>query len=219
MKNPVDSVASLYTHPENAIAANKLRRRYMFDAKVTLLIVDNDPSVRFSLCQIFRCMGHSVRAAEDGFHALKEMGAAIPDILIADLSMPRMSGFELLSVVRRRFPSVFVIGMTGAVSDGLPSGIAADAFYKKTAGPVALLQLVKTGSEADRVSIWASRKTAPIWVSSGMAHDSDCAQIFLGCPECLRAFPHASNLEGLVQETTCAHCSAPINYAVVEQLA
>lgn len=191
----------------------------MYEPNVSLLIVDNDPSIRFSLSQIFQCMGHSVRAAEDGFYALKEMAQAIPDVLIADLNMPRMSGFELLSVVRRRYPSVYVIGMLGANIEGLPLGIAADAYYKKATGMVALLQLVKAGSEADRVSIWASRKSTPIWVPPVPSDSSEHSHVILGCPECLRAFPQPSYVGGVVQQATCAHCCAPIDFAVVEQYA
>ena len=49
-------------------------------------------------------IGYRVRSAEDGFSALREMRHEVPDILLSDLNMPGMSGFELLSVVRRRFP-------------------------------------------------------------------------------------------------------------------
>ena len=52
--------------------------------------------------------------AEDGFSALAEIRKEVPDILLSDLNMPRMSGFELLSVVRRRFPSIRTIAMSGA---------------------------------------------------------------------------------------------------------
>lgn len=192
----------------------------MLDVKVSLLIVDDDPSIRFSLCEIFQCMGHPVRTAEDGFCALRAIRASIPDILLSDLNMPRMSGFELLSVVRRRFPSIYVIAMSGAnPRSNIPNGIAADGFYEKASGMVALLEAVKDGSTSDRLSIWASRKATPIWVPLNKRHSPDLSQVFIGCPECLRAFPYASESRHSLQETTCAHCSAPINYAVVEQYA
>jgi CheY-like chemotaxis protein len=190
------------------------------DVKVSLLIVDDDPSIRFSLCEIFRYMGHSVRTAEDGFCALHHIGSSIPDILISDLNMPRMSGFELLSVVRRRFPSIYVIAMSGAnPRSNIPNGIAADGFYEKASGMDALLEAVKDGVISDRLSIWATRKETPIWVPLNKRQSPDLPQVFIGCPECLRAFPYASEYRGSLQKTTCAHCSAPIDYAVVEQYA
>jgi CheY-like chemotaxis protein len=152
----------------------------MLEVEVNLLIVDNDPSIRFSLCQIFRHMGHSVRTAEDGFHALQEMNAETPDVLVSDLNMPRMSGFELLSVVRRRFPAIFVVGMTGAFVDRLPEGIAADA-----------------------------------WVPAVASRASRAKQVFIGCPECLRAFPQEAEECDSPQEISCFYCQAPISFAVV----
>jgi CheY-like chemotaxis protein len=77
-------------------------------------------------------IGYSVRSAQDGFSALVEIRKDVPDIILSDLNMPGMSGFELLSVVRRRFPSIRVIAMSGAFSgDEMPSGVDADAFYPK----------------------------------------------------------------------------------------
>jgi CheY-like chemotaxis protein len=64
-----------------------------------LLIVDDDPSIRASLSEVLTEIGFSVRLATDGFSALVEIRNEIPAILLSDLSMPGMSGFELLSVV------------------------------------------------------------------------------------------------------------------------
>jgi len=192
----------------------------MLDAKVTLLIVDNDPSIRYSLCQIFSCMGHTVRMAEDGFSALRQIGETIPDILLSDLNMPRMSGFELLSVVRRRFPSIYVIAMTGLNrGGGMPDGVAADGFYQKASGVVALLQAVNDGVVSDRVTVWASRKSTPVWIPEDPRRRSEESPVFIGCPECLRAFPQAIQINASVEETHCTHCRAPISYALVEQFA
>jgi CheY-like chemotaxis protein len=113
-------------------------------AKVKLLIVDDEVSLRSSLSQIFTPSGHSVRSAEDGFSALGEIRKEMPDILLSDLNMPGMSGFELLSVVRRRFPAIQVIAMSGAFSgNSVPPGIVADAFYEKGTSPSTLLEMVR----------------------------------------------------------------------------
>lgn len=191
----------------------------MVAIEAELLIVDNDPSILFSLGQILRHSGYLVRTAEDGFHALQEMQVGLPDILISDLNMPRMSGFELLSVVRRRFPSLYVIGMTGAFVDRLPSGIAADAFYRKATNIAKLFEMIQNGVEADRASVMASRPSAPIWIPEVVDETLPVKRVLIGCPECLRAFAQEPDVRGTPLETLCEHCRAPINFVVVEQFA
>lgn len=99
-------------------------------AKTSLLILDDALSIRVLLSQILARKGYTTRTAEDGFSALAEIRCELPDFLLSDLNMPGMSGFDLLRVVRRQFPSIRVITMSGAFSgDKIPSGVAAEAFF------------------------------------------------------------------------------------------
>ena len=66
--------------------------------KEKLLIVDDEASIRKSMSDVLAEMGFRVRSAEDGLSALRELQEDIPDILLSDLNMPGMSGFELLSM-------------------------------------------------------------------------------------------------------------------------
>jgi len=73
-----------------------------------------------------------VLPAADGVVALEELRTEVPDSLLSDLYMPRMSGFELLPVVRQRFPMTRVVAMSSAFSGNeVPARVAADAFYPK----------------------------------------------------------------------------------------
>ena len=67
---------------------NNRIRGTMPDLKARLLIVDDEPSTRTLLSQIFGNLGHPVRAAEDGFSALEQIREEEPDILLSDLNMP-----------------------------------------------------------------------------------------------------------------------------------
>jgi len=80
-----------------------------------IVLVDDNPAVRYGLSEIFKRRGYTVRTASDGFSALALVRDRIPGILLSDLDMPGMSGFELLSVVRRRFPAIAVIAMSGSI--------------------------------------------------------------------------------------------------------
>lgn len=53
-----------------------------------------------------------MRTAADGFAVLVELRRSVLDVIISTLSMPRLSKFELLSIIRRRFPQVAEIGIS-----------------------------------------------------------------------------------------------------------
>lgn len=76
--------------------------------KHRVLVVDDDESVREVLALLLRKEGYEVATAENGFDTLlKPKGVVIPDVIISDLNMLEMSGFEFPSGVRRRFPQDF----------------------------------------------------------------------------------------------------------------
>jgi CheY-like chemotaxis protein len=193
-------------------------RRAMPTEKAKLLIVDDVVSIRTSLSILFARSGYRVRSAQDGFSALAEIRNEIPDILLSDLSMPGMSGFELLSVVRRRFPVIRVIAMSGAFSGGgVPSGVAADVFYEKGTDLGALLQMMEGLPSPERPSfLQHSTALAPIWIPSNGSDSSGEAYVMITCPECFRAFPQTfGEAPCLVHETACSYCHSLIHYAVV----
>lgn len=99
-----------------------------------VLLVDDEPSIRESLAALLRAAGYKVTTACDGFDALLQLKRTSPfDLIISDLNMPQMSGFEFLSVVRRQFPQTPLIAVSGAYQSGdaVPGGVIADAFYAK----------------------------------------------------------------------------------------
>jgi DNA-binding NtrC family response regulator len=78
-----------------------------------ILIVDDEPLIRQSLYEILRIAGYSVQMASCGEDALKALQKIPADILVTDLKLPKMSGLELLSEVKKDFPKLEVIVMTG----------------------------------------------------------------------------------------------------------
>lgn len=189
----------------------------MPDLKYSILIVEDEESVRTSLAMVLSVLGHRVRSASDGLRALIEMRQEAPDILLSDLNMPGMSGFELLSVVRRRFPAVRVIAMSGAFSgDQVPCGVTADAFYPKGSGVAILMQAIESLALSNR----PLRDTPePIWIQKN-GHDTRGAEfVTIACPDCFRTFPQViSGAASLILETSCIFCRSSIHYGIVEPL-
>jgi CheY-like chemotaxis protein len=110
----------------------------------TVLVVDDQQCIRTSISLVLAEFGYSVRSAEDGHSALRAIGQQNPDILISDLTMPGMSGRELLTHVRRLFPGIRVIATSGSFSGKeVPASVLADALYLKGSGVSALLRLLR----------------------------------------------------------------------------
>jgi CheY-like chemotaxis protein len=190
----------------------------MPDTKASLLIVDDEPSIRELLSFVLTEVGYSVRAVEDGFSALIEIRKEIPDIVLSDLNMPGMSGFELLSVVRRRFPAIPVIAMSGAFSvDEVPSGVAADVFYQKGSGVRSLLKIIEGLARPERMPAQQPPPSAPLWIQQ-IENDADGKPyVSIACPECQRSFhQHVDGSLSLFREAHCAYCRNPIYYAILE---
>jgi CheY-like chemotaxis protein len=194
-------------------------------AKHEILVVDDEPGVRDSLALLLQAWGYDVSVAANGFDALLQLKRRLPAIVLSDLNMPQMSGFELLSVVRRRFPQVSVIAMSGAYhsGDAVPGGVIADAFYAKgQSDPRRLLRIV-----ADLIQTSAAhavdheRESAPVWIPRNGKDSSGVPYVVLTCTDCLRSFPLSVITEDLqkIQETPCLFCPNTVRYIIDFSLA
>ena len=83
-----------------------------------ILVVDDVPDARHLLARVLRYAGHEPQVAANGQEALDRVNAERPDLILLDVSMPGMSGFEVLEELRDRgeLPDLPVIMLT-AISD------------------------------------------------------------------------------------------------------
>lgn len=185
-----------------------------------VLVVDDEASVRNSLALVLRSDGYAANTAEGGFDALRQLRRVIPDVIVSDLNMPQMSGFEFLSIVRRRFPEIPVVAISGAYKSGdsVPGGVIADAFYPKgNHRPEELLQTI-----ADLIRTREERATshrqlaAPVWIPRNGKDSRGVPFIVLTCTECLRSFPLSVMEEGIeeIQVTPCLFCASAVRYVI-----
>jgi CheY-like chemotaxis protein len=181
--------------------------------KCRVLIVDDEPLVLQASAAIVRSFGFTVRTAEDGFAALKIMREVLPDIVVSDLRMPNMSGFELLSILRRRFPHIPTIGISGEfILASMPVGLLVDHFFQKGGYTPEQLKtkMKELISESPIRAHIGKVDKAPLWIPR-----KDAEYIVVTCPECLRSSSIADQLgAGDLQETECIACGATISYLV-----
>ena len=188
-------------------------------SKRRILVVDDEPAVREVLAAILRAAGYEVATAANGFEALLQLKRVLPAVIISDLSMPKMSGFELLSVVRRRFPTVSVIASSGAYAHEIvPSGVIADAFHAKgQSDPQTLLATVAAliRTSALRANVH-QQEQAPVWIPRNGKDSNGIPYIVLTCTECLRSFPLNVSHETIpeVLETPCLFCPNTVRYII-----
>jgi PAS domain S-box-containing protein len=81
-------------------------------AGARILIADDDMGIRKSLAELLAAEGCRVETAGDGVEALAKLDADAFDVLISNVVMPNMDGYELFTAVRQRFPDLPVLMMT-----------------------------------------------------------------------------------------------------------
>ena len=84
--------------------------------QLKILIVDDDPPIRHLLRAVCRQAGYSCELACDGAEALEKIEASTFDVILLDLMMPRVNGFQVIAALKEREsrPRVIVITAQGA---------------------------------------------------------------------------------------------------------
>ena len=78
-----------------------------------ILVIDDEESVRTVLRQMLEKEGYEIEDAEDGAVGLKLLHEHLPDLIITDLFMPEKEGIETMIEVRKHFPQVKIIAISG----------------------------------------------------------------------------------------------------------
>lgn len=81
--------------------------------KRRILVVEDDREVLSMLMNYLDFLGYEIVGAEDGLQGLKFLRSDFFDIVITDLSMPYVSGIGIISVIKKDYPSIPVIAITG----------------------------------------------------------------------------------------------------------
>lgn len=192
-----------------AVASAQFRHR--------ILVVDDEPSVREMARQILESEGYEVLTANDGLGALIALSKSLPDLIISDLNMPSMSGFEFLAIVRKRFPHIATIATSGDYTAGQKQNrVLADAFLQK--GQYTIQELFQEIAHLLAASPIRSEReksdTALLFVSR-----DDAGYLIITCPTCLR--PNrlkAMTLNGGIHQTTCRSCGMPVKFKINQEI-
>jgi DNA-binding NarL/FixJ family response regulator len=103
---------------------------------LTILVADDDPGTRLSISDYLELSGYLVVSAEDGRKALAMVDQYQPHLIVTDITMPQMDGYELVRQVRRRpafrlLPVIFLTARTNTQERILGYQLGCDAYLPK----------------------------------------------------------------------------------------
>ena len=116
------------------------------DANARVLVVDDEPMVRDVLSRYLESNGFEVEAAADGEGALAAFDARRPDLVLLDLMLPRVDGFEVFRQIRARADSpVIMITARGKTTDRIVGlDVGADDYISKPFSPGEVVARVRS---------------------------------------------------------------------------
>jgi PAS domain S-box-containing protein len=112
-----------------------------------VLVVDDNVDAAESLALLLRAVGHEVRTAHDGLEALREAEAHRPEVVLLDIGLPRLDGYEVARRLRQQegLRGALVVALTGYGQEEDRRRAAAagfDVHLVKPADPATVQQLV-----------------------------------------------------------------------------
>jgi DNA-binding NarL/FixJ family response regulator len=115
--------------------------------KSTILIVDDDLATRNAIKDLFRYHGFKVQGAGDGYAALEQMRMQAPDLILVDITMPGMNGYQFYQRVRGRpewlwIPFIFLTARDSPEDVRFGRELGVDAYIVKPFEPDDLLAVV-----------------------------------------------------------------------------
>jgi CheY-like chemotaxis protein len=101
-----------------------------------VLVVDDNADAAESLAELVEILGHSTAVAYDGPTALEEARARPPDVVLCDIGLPGMSGYDVARALRGTLPKgVLLVAVSGYVSTQDLQAAAAAGFDRHIAKP------------------------------------------------------------------------------------
>ncbi len=115
----------------------------------TILIVDDSATVRKLIASKLEKSGHQVVCAEDGVEALERLDEGLPDLVLLDIAMPRMDGYEVCKQIRNNpaakdLPVVMISGKDGFFDKVRGKMAGSTGYVTKPFGPETLMKALET---------------------------------------------------------------------------
>jgi CheY-like chemotaxis protein len=121
----------------------------------SILVIDDEPDVRDAVKRVLDRAGYTVRTADSGVGALADLESVHTDVVITDIIMPKVDGVQVIESIRKAFPSVRIIAISGGGNFGItayqPTAITTTAYLASAEQAGAHLVLTKPFESIDLI--------------------------------------------------------------------
>ena len=149
--NPNDIVLSSQVNALKIRLAEIEKQKDIHDSmpkNLTILVVDDSATVRKLISSKLEKSGHAVICAMDGVDALEKIKEIVPDLVLLDINMPRMDGYQVCKMIRsndttKDVPVVMISGKDGFFDKVRGRMAGTTGYITKPFGPETLMKTVE----------------------------------------------------------------------------
>ena len=112
-----------------------------------ILVAEDDPSILAGVADLLRIEGYAVEEAADGLAALESFRGRLPDLVLLDVMMPKMNGYDVCREIRKKDPATPILMLTARgeeIDRVLGLELGADDYIVKPFGMAELLARVRS---------------------------------------------------------------------------
>lgn len=114
-----------------------------------IMVVDDSPTVRKLVSTKLEKCGHTVVAAIDGMDALAKINEVVPDLILLDITMPRLDGYQVCKLIRgneltKEIPIIMISGKDGFFDKVRGRMAGSNGYITKPFGPDTLMKTLET---------------------------------------------------------------------------
>ena len=132
----IEKITKARMASQEVVALDNFRDLKKKSEHKTILVIEDDETMRAAMKKIFESDGYTVKLAADGTELSKVLDDNSPDLILLDIGLPWLNGFELGTMLKehrdlKSIPLVFVSGKTSDEDIKQAFEVGADDFIKK----------------------------------------------------------------------------------------
>ncbi|QDK80181.1 response regulator [Spirosoma sp. KCTC 42546] len=159
-----------------------------------ILLIEDEEQIRKNLLEILQLKGYQVTAGADGLAGIQLASQQPPDLILCDIMMPQLSGYQVLAHIRTQeslssVPFIFLTAKSDMVDFRQGMELGADDYLTKPFSTKDLLAAIE--SRLKRHQLRPTPQASPVWLQTIQGH-AEGGRMILRVADCLYFYVHTS---------------------------